>query len=241
MLTQSIYVHVFPFSIIFPHWDEAAAEIFPQGRQWPWPILYNQYHGCWWPGDARSQGISCHCIDLVHPKYFRLSTRRVNWLTHCGSVMLIHADSSSIRSLRIYMRTLSKDDLKILVITRFKIACLTSHPALPGSNELITQVTILQWHHNERDGISNHQPHDCLLNRLFKAQIKENIKAPRHWPLWGKFTGDKGPVTRKCFHLMTSSWKYWVTHRWFLLPSEAICIFNGLNQITLCIMNFLLN
>ena len=26
---------------------------------------------------------------------------------------------------------------------------------------------------------------------LFKAQIKENIKAPRHWPLWGKFTGDR--------------------------------------------------
>ena len=23
------------------------------------------------------------------------------------------------------------------------------------------------------------------------AQIKENIKAPRHWPLWGEFTGDR--------------------------------------------------
>ena len=31
----------------------------------------------------------------------------------------------------------------------------------------------------------------CLLNRLFKAQSKENIKAPRHWPLWGEFTGDR--------------------------------------------------
>ena len=41
----------------------------------------------------------------------------------------------------------------------------------------------LQWRHNERDGVSNHQPHDCLLNRLFKAHIIENIKAPRHWPL----------------------------------------------------------
>ena len=39
----------------------------------------------------------------------------------------------------------------------------------------------LEWRHNERDGVSNHQPHDCLLNRLFKAQIKENIKAVRHW------------------------------------------------------------
>ena len=25
----------------------------------------------------------------------------------------------------------------------------------------------LQWRQNERDGVSNHQPHDCLLNRLF--------------------------------------------------------------------------
>ena len=24
-----------------------------------------------------------------------------------------------------------------------------------------------------------------------QAQIEENIKAPRHWPLWGEFTGDR--------------------------------------------------
>ena len=30
----------------------------------------------------------------------------------------------------------------------------------------------------------------CLRNRLFRStQIKENIKAPRHWPLCGEFTG----------------------------------------------------
>ena len=39
----------------------------------------------------------------------------------------------------------------------------------------------------------------------------QNIKAPRHWPLWGEFTGDrwiprtKGQWRGKCFHLMTSS------------------------------------
>ena len=49
----------------------------------------------------------------------------------------------------------------------------------------------LQWRHNERDGVLNHQPYDCLLSRLFKAQIKENIKAPRDWLLWGEFTGDR--------------------------------------------------
>ena len=41
------------------------------------------------------------------------------------------------------------------------------------------------------DTVSNHQPRDCLLNRLFKAQIKESIQTPRHWPLWGEFTDDR--------------------------------------------------
>ena len=28
----------------------------------------------------------------------------------------------------------------------------------------------LQWRHNGRDGTSNHQPHDCLLNRLRRSK-----------------------------------------------------------------------
>ena len=31
----------------------------------------------------------------------------------------------------------------------------------------------LQWHHNERDGVSSHQHHDCLLNRLFRRKSKK--------------------------------------------------------------------
>ena len=49
----------------------------------------------------------------------------------------------------------------------------------------------LQWRHNENDGVSNHQLHDCLLSRFFICYIKENTKAPRHWPLWGEFTGHR--------------------------------------------------
>ena len=54
---------------------------------------------------------------------------------------------------------------------------------------------------------------------VYRAQIKENIKAPRHWPLCGEFTEDRwiprtnGQLRGKCFHLMTSSW-------WRLWPSE---------------------
>ena len=34
----------------------------------------------------------------------------------------------------------------------------------------------LQWRHNEPVCVSNHQPHDCLLNRLFRRRSKETSK-----------------------------------------------------------------
>ena len=55
-------------------------------------------------------------------------------------------------------------------------------------------------------------PASRLFTQPFiRVQIKENIKAPRHWLLRGEFTGDrwiprtKGQWRGKCFHLMTSS------------------------------------
>ena len=33
-----------------------------------------------------------------------------------------------------------------------------------------------QWRHNGRDSVSNHQPRDCLLNRLFKCRSKKTSK-----------------------------------------------------------------
>ena len=36
--------------------------------------------------------------------------------------------------------------------------------------------TTLQWRHNDHDGGSNQQPHDCLLNRLFRRRSKKTSK-----------------------------------------------------------------
>ena len=68
------------------------------------------------------------------------------------------------------------------------LSMITYH--LIGPDDIMK--TALQSRYNDHDGISNHQPH--LTSRLFAqafihALIKENIKAPRHWPLWGEFTG----------------------------------------------------
>ena len=34
----------------------------------------------------------------------------------------------------------------------------------------------LRWRHNRCDSVSNHQPHDCLLNRLFRSRSKKTSK-----------------------------------------------------------------
>ena len=34
----------------------------------------------------------------------------------------------------------------------------------------------LQWRHNEHDGVSNHQPHDCLPKGLFRRRSKKTPK-----------------------------------------------------------------
>ena len=62
------------------------------------------------------------------------------------------------------------------------------------------ETTPLQWRHYERDGVSNEQPHDCLLKHLFRHRSKKTSKirvtvlcegnSPVNSP-------HKGPVTRK--------------------------------------------
>ena len=57
------------------------------------------------------------------------------------------------------------------------------------------------------NSVSNHQPHSTV----YSDADKKNIKATRHWPLYGEFTGYRwiprtnGQYRGKCFHLMTSS------------------------------------
>ena len=58
----------------------------------------------------------------------------------------------------------------------------------------------LRWRYNGRDGVSNHEPHDCLLNRLFGHRSKKHqssaslafVRGIHRWP-------HKWPVTRKMF------------------------------------------
>ena len=62
----------------------------------------------------------------------------------------------------------------------------------------------LHRRHNDHDGISNHQPHGCLLNRLFRRRSKKTSKLRVTGLCAGNSPGPvnsphKGPVTRKMF------------------------------------------
>ena len=56
----------------------------------------------------------------------------------------------------------------------------------------------LQWGHNGRDSVSNQQPHDCLLNCLFRRRSKKTSKL-RVIGLCVGNSPHKWPVTRKMF------------------------------------------
>ena len=63
--------------------------------------------------------------------------------------------------------------------------------------------TVLQWRHNERNGVSNHRRLDCLLNCLLRRRSKKTIKlrVTGHYegnpPVTGGLPSHKVSVTRK--------------------------------------------
>ena len=63
-------------------------------------LFYSLYYCCWWPGNARSQGISSHGIDLVIAEYSGFSTRRDQhpkvWLAGFCEILLEDALYQSI-------------------------------------------------------------------------------------------------------------------------------------------------
>ena len=58
---------------------------------------------------------------------------------------------------------------------------------------------------------------------FIQAQIKENIKAPRLWPLWGEFTGDRWiPRQRTSNAENVSIW--WRHHEFALFLNRCVVL-----------------
>ena len=94
--------------------------------------------------------------------------------------------------------------------------------AEPTSGPERERINTLQWRHNETDGVSNHLPHDCLLNSLFMRRWKKTqssaslafvrgihrgaVNSPHKWPVTrAMFPFDDVIMkTKNILHVMTS-------------------------------------
>ena len=75
---------------------------------------------------------------------------------------------------------------------------------ITASEASLQGMDALQWRHNEHNSVSNHQPRDCLLNRLFGHRSKKTSKLRVTGLCAGNSPGPvnsphKWPVTRKMF------------------------------------------
>ena len=101
-----------------------------------------------------------------------------------------------------------------------------------GKDLDFTRFAPLRWRHNERDSVSNHQPHDCLLNRLFRRRSKKSpklrvtglggpVNSPHKWPVtWKMFPFDDVIMTT-FIDVIWSSW---------LLTSPATQVVRDINK-----------
>ena len=74
-------------------------------------------------------------------------------------------------NVRVYSRYWGKHELVYVTQIINFLSLITAHV---GHHKVI--YNSLQWRHNERNGVSNHQRHDCLLNRLFRLRSKKTSK-----------------------------------------------------------------
>ena len=92
----------------------------------------------------------------------------------------------------------------------------SQHTSIPSSS-----FCCAWWRHNDHDGVSNHQSHGCLLNRLFRRRSKKTPKLRVTGLCVGTSPGPvnsphKGPVTRKMFPfddvIWWPGWSQYIVH-----------------------------
>ena len=109
--------------------------------------------------------------------HWKLTKHGYLWGTHvtcdCLSKKCVHR----IWKIGIYLKNVYTYSIHILTWL-WTISSNLCKWNLPVSDGLATQRirNTLQWNRNGLDGVSNHQPHHCLLSRLFRCRSKKTSK-----------------------------------------------------------------
>ena len=125
---------------------------------------------------------------------------------------------------------------------------------LNSHNTILTCEMALPWRHNGREGVSNNQHHQCLLNRLFRRRSKKTSKLR----VTGLCAGNS-PVTGEFPAQMASNAEnvsiWWRHHglsflscvaeqycqQIYKVVGEIICVSNYNSHIVVLIMRLYIN
>ena len=83
----------------------------------------------------------------------------------------------------------------------------------------------LQWRHNDSDGVSNHQPHDCLVHCLLKPTSKKTSKlhviglCEGNSPVTDEFPSQRASDAKNVF--------IWWRHQCFRIQTKQMIVYSG--------------
>ena len=80
----------------------------------------------------------------------------------------------------------------------------------------------LHWRHNGRDSVSNHQPHDCLLNRLSRRRSKKISQLRVSGLCVGNSPGTGEFPTQMASNAENAS--IWWRHHFMPYFAEGLCV-----------------
>ena len=99
---------------------------------------------------------------------------------------------------------------------------MSSRTVAPGTVCLLTgpsfdKFTSLLWRHNGHDGVSNHQPHDCLLRRRSKKASKIHVTGlcAGNSPVTGEFPAQMASNAENVsiwwrHRVYFTCWRWWI-------------------------------
>ena len=110
----------------------------------------------------------------LHISLYHFVSRRYTVMIaygHVDNIQILWKTNINLNNIK-HFNTFHRSNTNWNVVLAYDISC----SLLAGSPSLWSNFESLQWRHNRHDGVSNHQPHHCLLNRLFKRRSKKTSK-----------------------------------------------------------------
>ena len=103
-----------------------------------------------------------------------------------------------------------------------------------NSELCVSLISTLQWRHNGCDGVSNHYPRDCLLNRLFRRRPKKTSKlhvtglCAGNSPVTGEFPAQRASSAEN----VSISWRHHgiLSERHCLICSTITCACHSIDR-----------